>query len=62
MNILERRPAVAARRPLTPLAAVAGGLLAGTVGTLAMDLRWYGRYGLGTAFAFRLFSAGRAAA
>ncbi len=44
MNILERRPAVAARRPLTPLAAVAGGLLAGTVGTLAMDLLWYGRY------------------
>jgi hypothetical protein len=59
MSILERRPAVAARRPL---AAVTGGLLAGTVGALAMALLWYGRYGLGTALAFRLFRAGRAAA
>ena len=32
------------RTRMTPLAAVAAGLLAGEVGTLAMDLLWFGRY------------------
>lgn len=34
----------AARNPATPLAAVAGGLAAGALGTAAMDLLLYGRY------------------
>jgi hypothetical protein len=35
-----RRP----RPALTPIAAVAGGIAAGAVGTLAMDALWFGRY------------------
>jgi hypothetical protein len=36
--------AARSRLPLTPLAAVTGGLVAATVGTLAMDLLLYARY------------------
>ena len=45
----------AGKRPLTPLAAVVGGLLAGVVGTPARDLGGHLAYGAGTGTAFWLF-------
>ena len=40
----KRLATAAPTRPLTPLAAVSGGLVAGAVGTVAMDLLLYARY------------------
>jgi len=45
-----------ARHCLSPLAAVAGGLLAG--GTLAWDLAGHLAYGTGTGVTFRLLTSG----